>query len=129
PTPHGESIVVLALATVRSWAAAPTFTPALLALLAVVVMVGWSRVRALGVVPASMAALLVVTLVSLLPPFAEVARIGEIPRSLPMPHLPSLTFAGAWVDLARAAFAIAVLAALESLLCAVVADGMTIGEK
>lgn len=128
-TPHGESIVVLAVATVRAWAAAPIFTPALLALLTVAVMVAWNRVRALGVVPASMAALLIATLVSLLPPFAEVARIGEIPRSLPLPQLPSLTLAGAWVDLARAAFAIAVLAALESLLCAVVADGMTIGEK
>lgn len=129
PAPHGESIVAISLETLRAWAAAPGLTTVLLGLATVVAMVAWGRVRALAVVPASMAALLFATLLSLLPPFAEVARIGEIPRSLPMPHLPVLALGGAWVDLARAAFAIAVLAALESLLCAVVADGMTIGEK
>src|SRR5690606_28741037 len=50
-------------------------------------------------------------------------------RSLPMPSLPVLGFTDAWVDLARAALAIAVLSALESLLSAVVADGMTVGDK
>lgn len=127
--PLGESIVFIAFQTVREFVGRPGYLPAVLALLTVGVMLGWGRVRALGGVPASMAALVVVTLVSLLPPFAEVARIGEIPRSLPLPALPDLALSGAWVDLARAAIAIAVLAALESLLCAVVADGMTVGER
>jgi len=53
-----------------------------------------------------------------------------IPRSLPMPHAPELhfeSFAAFWgqlQNLIRPAFTIALLAAIESLLCAVVADGM-----
>ncbi len=48
---------------------------------------------------------------------------GDMPRSLPMPHWPSLSF-DAWRELLPAAMTIAVLGAIESLLCAVVADGM-----
>lgn len=127
--PLGESIVFISVQTVREFLARPGYLPASLALLTVVAMLAWGRVRALGGVPASMAALVIVTLVSLLPPFEGVARIGEIPRSLPLPALPDLALSGAWVELTRAAIAVAVLAALESLLCAVVADGMTVGEK
>jgi SulP family sulfate permease len=52
------------------------------------------------------------------------ARFGEIPRALPSPILPvfSLTL---FRELLRDSFAIALLAAIESLLSAVVADGMT----
>jgi len=127
--PSGESIVFISVATIREFAATPGFLPATLALLTIVAMLAWGRVKALASVPASMAALVLVTLISLAPPFAEVARIGEIPRSLPLPALPDLALSGAWVELTRAAIAVAVLAALESLLCAVVADGMTVGEK
>ena len=129
PQPHGESIVTIAYVSVREWLSSPGFTSILLAILAITVMVGWRRIKALSLVPASMAALIVVSLASLLPVFGEVARIGAIPRSLPLPQLPTLGFTDAWVDLARAALAIAVLSALESLLSAVVADGMTVGEK
>lgn len=129
PQPHGESIVTIALVSLRTWLSEPHYLTLLLALITVGVMVGWRQVRALSAVPASMAALLVVSLLSLTAPFADVARIGEIPRSLPMPHLPLFGFTDAFVDLARAALAIAVLSALESLLCAVVADGMTVGVK
>jgi SulP family sulfate permease len=48
---------------------------------------------------------------------------GEMPRSLPMPHWPSLTFHD-WRALLPSAMTVAVLAAIESLLCAVVSDGM-----
>jgi SulP family sulfate permease len=66
----------------------------------------------------------------------EVATIGSsfgdqaIPRGLPMPKAPELnfeSFAAFWgqlQNLIRPAFTIALLAAIESLLCAVVADGM-----
>ncbi len=51
-------------------------------------------------------------------------RFGEIPRSLPAPHLPA--FSPALVkELIPEATTIAILCALESLLSAVVADGMT----
>jgi SulP family sulfate permease len=51
-------------------------------------------------------------------------RFGGIPRGLPLPHIPELS----WFtirELLRDSFAIAILAAIESLLSAVVADGMT----
>ena len=52
------------------------------------------------------------------------SRFGGIPRALPMPGLPEITLAQLR-DLIVPAFTIALLAAIESLLCAVVADKMT----
>src|SRR5277367_4199483 len=48
---------------------------------------------------------------------------GEMPRGLPMPHWPSLPF-DEWRALLPAALTIAVLGSIESLLSAVVSDGM-----
>lgn len=48
---------------------------------------------------------------------------GEMPRGLPMPHWPALPF-DEWRALLPAALTIAVLGSIESLLSAVVADGM-----
>lgn len=128
PNAEGEQILpvtwrVLASATGQvHWA-----TPALGAL-TVAVMVGWDRIERFRSFPAGMAALVATTVVSLTPPFAPVARVSAIPMGLPVPQLPAL--AGMEVtELVRAALVIALLAALESLLSAVVADGMTIGER
>jgi len=52
------------------------------------------------------------------------SRFGGIPRSLPIPALPQVTLAHLR-DLIVPAFTIALLAAIESLLCAVVSDKMT----
>jgi SulP family sulfate permease len=52
------------------------------------------------------------------------SRYGAIPSSLPAPHLPSFTLTGL-IDLVPAAAMIAMLGGVESLLSAVVADGMT----
>ena len=51
------------------------------------------------------------------------SQFGEMPRGLPPPHWPSLSF-DAWRALLPAAMTVAVLGAIESLLCAVVSDGM-----
>jgi SulP family sulfate permease len=51
------------------------------------------------------------------------SRFGGIPQKLPAPHLPSVTWENLH-HLVQPAFTIALLAAIESLLCAVVADGM-----
>lgn len=51
------------------------------------------------------------------------SKFGELPRTLPMPHWPSLSLE-AWHALVPAALTVAVLGAIESLLSAVVADGM-----
>ena len=48
---------------------------------------------------------------------------GDMPQSLPGPHWPALPFSE-WRALLPAAMTVAVLGAIESLLCAVVADGM-----
>ncbi len=52
------------------------------------------------------------------------SKFGGIPRSLPAPGLPDVGL-GMLVDLLPAAIAIALLGGIESLLSAVVADGMT----
>jgi len=52
------------------------------------------------------------------------SRFGGIPRALPMPGLPEISVEQLR-DLIVPAFTIAILAAIESLLCAVVADKMT----
>jgi sulfate permease, SulP family len=52
------------------------------------------------------------------------SRFGSIPSTLPAPHLPMFSFQ-MMADLLPAALTIAMLCAIESLLSAVVADGMT----
>jgi SulP family sulfate permease len=51
------------------------------------------------------------------------SRFGALPRGLPMPRLPEMDFKTA-TGLVRPATVVALLAAIESLLSAVVADGM-----
>jgi SulP family sulfate permease len=50
-------------------------------------------------------------------------QFGAMPHGLPAPHIPVLPF-DEWRALLPAAMTVAVLGAIESLLCAVVADGM-----
>jgi sulfate permease, SulP family len=52
------------------------------------------------------------------------SRFGDVPGSLPAPHFPHLTW-GLVTKMFSPAITIALLAAIESLLAAVVADGMT----
>lgn len=54
------------------------------------------------------------------------SRFGALPSGLPMPHLPAMS-PGLVIDLLPAAFVIAFLAGIESLLSAVVADRMIDG--
>lgn len=58
----------------------------------------------------------------------DVATIGALPSTLPAPDLGFLDPA-AVPGLLEAAVAVAALVALESLLCATVADGMTVGQR
>jgi SulP family sulfate permease len=51
------------------------------------------------------------------------SKFGNIPQGLPRIHVPTLSWANIQ-HLIQPAFTIALLAAIESLLCAVVADGM-----
>jgi sulfate permease, SulP family len=127
PNAEGEQILPVTWRVLATVGQVHWTTPALGAL-TVAVMVAWGRIERFRVFPASMAALLATTVASLTPPFAAVARVSAIPTGLPVPQLPVL--AGLEItELVRAAMVIALLAALESLLSAVVADGMTIGER
>lgn len=60
----------------------------------------------------------------------DVPTIGAIPQSLPLPHtIPHWHDFGLIRELINPALALAALGSIESLLSAVVADGMTVSEK
>ncbi len=100
--PYAVGITVFTLLVLRFWPRVSHRIPAPLVALI------------LGTVGAQLLALPVETIGS---------RFGEIPASLPRPVLPSVSLAEAR-ELVGPAFAIAALGAIESLLSAVVADGM-----
>ncbi|MBX3030406.1 MAG: SulP family inorganic anion transporter [Chloroflexi bacterium] len=77
--------------------------------------------------PASLIGVIVATLVATFLSLS-VATIGVLPSALPMPSLPPID-GTAWGPLLSAAIAVALLAALESLLSARVADGMADGRR
>ncbi len=115
----------------KLWAlieAFPTVNPATagLALLALAILTFGARY--LRRIPAPLVALVVVTAVQAVFHFNGVATIGStyggIPRTLPAFSIPSLDLARV-LSLVGPAFTIALLGAIESLLSAVVADGMT----
>jgi SulP family sulfate permease len=105
----------------------PTIHPATagLALLALGILTVGARY--LRRIPAPLVALIVVTVVQAAFQFHGVATIGSafggIPRTLPTFSIPSLDLARV-LSLVGPAFTIALLGAIESLLSAVVADGM-----
>jgi SulP family sulfate permease len=107
--------------------AMPTINPATagLALLALAILTVGARY--LRRIPAPLIALIVVTVVQAVFQFKGVATIGSafggIPRTLPAFSIPSLDLARV-LSLVGPAFTIALLGAIESLLSAVVADGM-----
>jgi SulP family sulfate permease len=88
----------------------------------------FSRIRGMERLPAPLVAMLAATAVQVMWQFDGVATIGSafggIPRELPGFSWPSLAL-GDYLQLVGPAFAIALLGAIESLLTAVVADGMT----
>jgi SulP family sulfate permease len=84
-------------------------------------MIGLPRIR--RSLPASLIAVAAVTVLAKTASL-DVARIGSLPSSLPLPKLPHTSIAQI-NDLFSAAIAVALLAAIESLLSARVADGMS----
>jgi len=107
--------------------AAPTFSPATLgiALLTICVILALKRVRPNwpGMLIAVLVASLAAALLAL--PVATIgSKFGGIPRILPAPALPGISLERL-TTLLPAAISFALLGAIESLLSAVVADGMT----
>jgi len=100
----------------------------LISIITVMIILLWGKVS--KKIPGSVIALITTTGLTAwlkLPVETIGVRFGELPQGLPLPALP--TFHWQMIpDLVQPAFAIAILAAIESLLSAVVADGM-IGGK
>lgn len=96
-----------------------------LSLLVIITMIAAPRI--IRTIPGSLIGLITATFAAWLFEL-DVVKIGEIPRMLPMPQGMDVSW-GLIKELIRPAFAIAALGAIESLLSAVVADGMTLKEK
>ncbi|HEX6574263.1 MAG TPA: SulP family inorganic anion transporter [Gemmatimonadaceae bacterium] len=96
----------------------------LLAALSFVILVFWPRISRR--IPAPLVALLVATaLANILHLNVETigSRFGPIDLSIPTPHVPEISLAQA-MSLVGPAFAIALLGGIESLMSAVISDGM-----
>jgi SulP family sulfate permease len=124
PKPAGENTAVVAMRAVGN-ALSGAGNPAalLLVLIVAVVMLGSTRVH--PKIPGSLLAVVVATVVAGASGMT-VGRIGTLPDGLPGPSFPSISMARV-SELLSAAFAVALLAGLESLLSAKVADGMNDG--
>ncbi|WP_067173085.1 SulP family inorganic anion transporter [Microtetraspora niveoalba] len=121
----GERVWQVAADAVARFAADPHPAAPLMALAVAAVMLLGARLR--PTVPFSLPAVAAATVVAQAGGL-DVARIGALPPGLPAP---SLGFAdpGVVTVLLPSALAVAALAALESLLCASVADAMSVGER
>ena len=118
--PDGENPAAVAVRAVSDAFGNGSLVTLALVGLTVAVMLVTPRVhRAL---PASLLAVAITTVVAVATG-ADVAVIGALPDSIPAPSIPALSVSQ-MRDLLGAAFAIAALAAIESLLSAKVADGM-----
>ena len=122
---HGSKVVVIAFDSVRHWLTAPHWAAILVAAGVAAAMLLAARFR--PGLPISLVAVFITAALTSLA-HLHLAVIGAIPSTLPLPQLPSVPL-GHLGALVVPAMAVAALAALESLLCATVADGMTVGER
>lgn len=122
---HADRVLVLAARAVRAWVAHPHWVPLGIATGVVVLVLLTARV--LPLLPGSLGAVVLATVAT--SAFGwDAETIGRVPHSLPAPSLPAVP----WAELDTLllpAVAVAALAALESLLSATVADGMSVGQR
>ncbi len=123
PKPAGSNAAVIAARAVGDSFTHGTAGAIGLVVLVALVMIAAPRIHTK--IPGSLIAVVVATVASVALGL-EVATIGHLPSSLPLPSLPHASL-HAVTQLASAALAVALLASLESLLSAKVADGMTDG--
>ncbi|MBB5908476.1 SulP family inorganic anion transporter [Actinoalloteichus hymeniacidonis] len=120
---HGERVWATAAEAAARFLADPQPVPVLLALgVALVTLVGGRRFPA---IPFSLPAVVIATLAVVVFDL-DTAQIGELPTGLPGPALDFVDLS-IIPELLPSAVAVAALAALESLLSATVADGMSDG--
>ncbi|WP_103508109.1 SulP family inorganic anion transporter, partial [Streptomyces sp. SM13] len=124
--PEGDKVLVVAWRAVEEFVGSPNWT-------ALAITVGVAGLMLAGArlfpgVPFSVVAVVAATLAAQLLRLDGVTPIGALPAGLPAPSLGFLDLSAVG-SLVAPAVAVAALAALESLLSATVADGMTTGQK
>ncbi len=121
----GHQVVGVARSAIVSWWANPQWWAPAMTLAVIAVM--WLTARVRPGVPGSLVAVLLATGVAEVL-HLDVTRIGALPSHLAAPGLPDIAW-GQLNHLVFPALAVAVLAALESLLSASVADAMSVSER
>jgi MFS superfamily sulfate permease-like transporter len=124
-TGTADGVIAGTAAAIGSWLAAPDLGPLAVTVTVTGLMLVAARFR--PGLPVSLAAVIGASVV-VAAANAAIATIGEIPAGLPAPSLPPVA-PGAIASLIVPAVAVAALAALESLMSATVADGMSVGER
>ncbi|MEU3053219.1 SulP family inorganic anion transporter [Streptomyces griseus] len=124
--PEGDKVLVVAWRAVEEFVGSPNWT-------ALVITVGVAGLMLAGArlfpgVPFSVVAVVAATLAAQLFHLDGATPIGALPAGLPAPSLGFLDLSAVG-SLVAPAVAVAALAALESLLSATVADGMTTGQR
>ncbi|MFD7687051.1 SulP family inorganic anion transporter [Streptomyces sp. NPDC059781] len=126
PVPEGERVLVVAWRAGGEFIRDPGWMAPALALAVAAVMLLGARWK--PTVPFSVLAVITATVVTQTVGLDGARPIGDLPPGLPAPSL-SFVDTGALGSLLAPALAVAALAALESLLSASVADGMTVGQR
>lgn len=121
--PHGDNTALVAAQALRGWEFS-TAAPVLLAVAVACCMLAVARMH--HSLPAALFAVAAATVASEVAGL-PVAHIGHIPSALPHLAMPQVDGHDV-LGLSSAAFAVAALAAIESLLAATVADGMADGD-
>jgi SulP family sulfate permease len=122
---EGEQVWRVAFDAATVFATDPNPAPVLLALAVAAVILGGGRLR--PGLPLAIVAVAAATGFAQLAP-VDVALLGTLPSSLGSPSLGFVDL-GTVTALLPSALAVAALAAVESLLSATVADGMTVGRR
>ncbi|GGZ39597.1 sulfate permease [Streptomyces inusitatus] len=123
---EGEKVLTVTWHALEAFAAAPDWTAgALAAGVAAVMLLGGRR---WPTVPFSIIAVIAATVIVQVFRLDRATPIGDLPPGLPAPSF-GFVDPSALGSLLAPAVAVAALAALESLLSARVADGMTVGQK
>ncbi|MET7481704.1 SulP family inorganic anion transporter [Streptomyces sp. NPDC005538] len=126
PKPDGDRVLVVTWRALAEFAEHPNRTAPAFALAVAAVMLIGARWR--PAIPFSIVAVIGATVVAQAAGLDAAKPIGDLPSGLPAPSLAFLD-PGALGSLLAPAMAVAALAALESLLSASVADGMTVGQR
>ena len=126
PKPAGDRVLTVTWRAALEFVKSPNWTAAGLAVAVAAVMLVGARWQ--PTVPFSIVAVIAATIAAQTALLDAAKPIGDLPAGVPMPSLSFLDL-GSLGTLLAPAVAVAALAALESLLSASVADGMTVSQK